>query len=117
MSDTPEDAKKGPEVPLTRTLHATADLMAGMAEAFRKGFETFHDKVNEDNVTRLGWKNGVMEGTITGMMDTLEELPRVARRFYTHVTTETEPRPQSKPEIDYERLAKMVAAEMSAKGQ
>lgn len=97
--------------------NTAADVFAGMSEAMGKGFRTFQDEVNSKSATRAGRGNGMMQGTMKGMFKALEEGARAAREAWEGYSDEEETSQSSSsnelPEIDYERLAKLVAAELS----
>jgi hypothetical protein len=108
------------EVPMAAkdTIPATARMMAGVAEAFRKGFEIFAEQI--DKKSEKGEPRRMTDDFIDGVTSTMEELPKVARRYYDDMMPPKETKESTEKatrEIDYERLAKLVATELAARSK
>ena len=102
---------------MTRMNNAMSDMFAGMAEAWGKGFRTMRREVSADNVSDMSCNNGLANGAFKGMADTIESGAQAMREAWEgYVDTSEDQRDETEaaaaPEIDYERLAKLVAAEL-----
>lgn len=95
-----------------RSSEAIAEVFAGVAEAFSKGFRGFGGEITAENVTRVGMSNGFVAGTAMANANFFAELSRTSTRVYEILNSAAEQKPSTTESIDYERLAKLVAAEI-----
>lgn len=103
---------------IRRSANATADSISGVSEAFAAGLREYNDHLTSDNTLRLGLDNGFIEGTIAGYARFFDEMAGTARRVLDDLrkTSRREERDSNSGPavavIDYDRLARLVAAEM-----
>jgi hypothetical protein len=96
-----------------------ADLQSGITRAISEGFRAYANEINPDNVRRMGFDGGMVEGFVAGSASLFEELAKTTRRVLEDTRAVRERRSERKerqataaPQIDYERLAQHIAAEM-----
>jgi hypothetical protein len=94
-----------------RTLLATSELLEDLAMAAAEAFEAFADEVagsnpGDDLITT------VSTGFAEGNERYLRRLSGTSRRFVDRMQSSDEPSKEPPVEIDYEHLAKLVAAEL-----
>jgi hypothetical protein len=90
---------------------ATAELCGGVAEAISKAFRRFGDEITAENATRIGVSNGFITGTVAAHSDFLRELSATTDKVYDTIKNGPQ-RDADLESIDYDRLAKLVVAEM-----
>ncbi len=96
-----------------RMAGAIAELCVGTADAVAQAFRSFGDELSGENLTKIGISNGFIAGFVAGNASFFEQLAKTSQRVYTELKqSEDAPRPRSVETIDYELLARMVAAEM-----
>jgi len=96
-----------------------ADMQSGLTKAIAAGFRAYAEELSPDNVLRFGPDNGMIEGFVAGSASLFEELAKTTRTMLEDTRAararRTERKEQQKaasPQIDYERLAQHIAAEM-----
>jgi hypothetical protein len=96
-----------------------ADLQSGLTNAIAAGFKAYANEISPDNITRLGPDNGMIEGFVAGSATLFEELAKTTRHVLEDTRAARARRTERKerqaapaPQIDYERLAQHIAAEM-----
>jgi hypothetical protein len=92
---------------------ATAELWGGVAEAFAVAFRSFADELNTNTVTTVGLSNGFVAGTAAAHAGFLAELSKTSERVYETVKSAEDSVLIKEEPIDYDRLAKLVAVEIS----
>jgi hypothetical protein len=106
-----------------RSSQIAAENVGGFTRAVGDGFRTFGDHLTTENVSRWSLSNGFFTGTVRGYIAFFEEMAATARRVLLTAGDSPEmpsgaPRTRRRrgrvvvEEIDYERLAKLVAEEM-----
>jgi len=102
-----------------RSIVAVAQLMGGVANATAEAFQSLNQSMTAEGVTKYGLGASVYMGVREGNVRFLEELSRTSRHVFDALRPPgpDEPEPASvpnggQPPVDYERLAKLVAAEM-----
>jgi hypothetical protein len=102
---------------LRLTMRAVGELLGGVAEASADAFRGFNAKLQEgaDGPSSLG--GDVADGIAEANARFLEGVAKASRHAYDRMKEPAaEPAPAAEP-IDYERLARMVAAELEKKGK
>jgi hypothetical protein len=98
-----------------------AENVGGFTRAVGEGFSTFGDHLTNDNVGRLSLGNGFLTGTVKGYIAFYDEMAAAARRVLENLDDSPDlPVPRTRrrrgkvvvEEIDYDRLAKLVADEL-----
>src|SRR5262245_45168897 len=98
---------------LRRSQLATLEMATGVADAFANGWKSFRDQVAEARTVLDG--GALVGGSVEAAATFLEGVAAATRRSYEQWQTNVlSPAPTPGPAIDYERLAKLVAAEMRA---
>jgi hypothetical protein len=97
---------------IRRTLFATSELMRGFSLASADGWRAFSNAVdpevsNDEDVVR-----DVTDAMFDANRRYFDDVGATSRRFVDAILDEGSRMAASTPDIDYERLAKMVAAEM-----
>ena len=102
-----------------RSIVAVAQLMGGVANATAEAFQSLNQSMTAEGVTKYGLGASVYMGVREGNVRFLEELSRTSRHVFDALRPPgpDEPEPAAvpnggQPPVDYERLAKLVAAEM-----
>lgn len=100
-----------------RSIVAVAQLLGGVAEATADAFQSLNASMTPEAVTKYGLGASVYMGVREGNVRFLEELSRTSRRVFDALRPpnpdEPEPAvPNGGQPLDYERLARLVAAEM-----
>lgn len=104
-----------------KSIVAASELLGGVANASAEAFRSLNAALTPEAVTRSGLGASVYVGIREGNVRFLEELSRASRRVFDALRP---PRPDEpggdevpydggSERIDYERLAALVAAEMS----
>jgi hypothetical protein len=99
-----------------------SELHRGVSRAISEAFRAYSDEVENDNVFQLRSAGTHLDGVVAGYANLFEELGRTSRRMLdeakTSRTRRNERRDREAPvqNIDYERLAKLVAAELQKGG-
>lgn len=104
---------------IRRSTNAAVDVFAGVSDAVSRGLRAYNDEITTDNAMRIGLDNGFLEGTLSGYARFFDELSATARRTLDDLRKQREedqraqsPAPAPIAVIDYEKLARMVAAEL-----
>jgi hypothetical protein len=101
-----------------RSIVAVAQLLGGVANATADAFQSLNASMTADLVTKYGLGASVYMGVREGNVRFLEELSRTSRRVFDALRPPNadEPEPAAAPNggqpLDYDRLAKLVAAEI-----
>jgi hypothetical protein len=102
---------------VSQTSRASADLAAGVAKAVGSGLEAYSKSLTGDNVLQFSTENGFFEGTLRGYAALFDELGSTARRVLSDVQDRRRQQLTSERQVvivmDYEKLAKLVAVELS----
>ena len=108
--DSERSLKKGSGAagPVIRAQRAGVEFTADVADAFASGWKSFRDRIVESNQLFDG---SVLRGSVEATATFLEGIARAARngcdRFQATTAASTVP-----ADLDYDRLAKLIAAEM-----
>ena len=107
-----------PEDALRASVQLVTELVGGTASAVADGFQALDDEISDENVRDRGLFNGLVEGLIAGQTRFLRSLAESGDRLQeTFHDLEGKPREVRATEpIDYDRLAKAVAAELRQAG-
>lgn len=96
--------------PFRRSILATTEFYRGLAEAVANSFTALNDELNSDRVNTEGLTCTLVEGLAEGNARFYETMAKSSRRVFDHL------RPDRTvvvaTEIDYDRLARMIAAEL-----
>lgn len=113
--DDDDDDDSSPRSSVT-TLHR------GFARAISRGLRAYERELTPDNTGRLDTGNGIVEGVLSGMSRFYEELSATSRDMLDDLRENRRRRRRNRrdrdddregyADIDYERLAKMVADEL-----
>jgi predicted lipid-binding transport protein (Tim44 family) len=101
-----------------RSIVAVAELLGGVANATADAFQSLNQSMTTELVTKYGLGASVYMGVREGNVRFLEDLSRTSRRVFDALRPPdpNEPEPPAAANggqaLDYERLAKLVAAEM-----
>ena len=101
-----------------KSIVAVTELLGGVANATADAFQELNEAMTTELVTKYGLGASVYMGFREGNVRFLEELSRTSRRVFDALRPPApdEPEPAAAPNggqpLDYERLAKAVAAEM-----
>jgi hypothetical protein len=98
--------------PVQRASEAAAEFFGGIAEAFSKAFRSFGSEIDTNNVTKVGMSNGFIAGSVAANANFFAELSRTSERVYDTLKSDEEQISRGVEPIDYDRLAKLVAAEI-----
>ena len=109
--------RRAGEAQSRRGIMAAAELLGGVSTASAEAFRSLNASLTPEAVTSAGLPSCLYAGFREGNVRFLEELAKTSRRVCDAMRPPGpgEPRPLLGPEserIDYERLAKLVAAEM-----
>jgi hypothetical protein len=104
-----------------RSIVAASELLGGMAGASAEAFRSLNAALSPEAVTRSGLGASVYVGIREGNVRFLQELSRASRRVFDALRPPGPDEPAGDEvagaavaeRIDYERLAALVAAEMS----
>ena len=96
-------------------LSAAGAFLGGLAEASAQAFRSLNAKLEPDYVRSKGLTASAIEGLAEGNARFLEELAKASRMVAQMVRARDPKTIPSAPEIDYDRLAKLVAAELAAR--
>jgi hypothetical protein len=117
----PEDVKKRAPAPpaggasalgaLRQAVRGLGELLGGVAEASADGFRGFNAKLASGANTSATIAEDVIDGLAEGNARFLEGVAKASRQAYDHLKAQGERRPAPEA-IDYERLARLVAAEL-----
>jgi|HubBroStandDraft_6_1064221.scaffolds.fasta_scaffold147015_2 hypothetical protein len=120
VGDVTDVKKRGARAPargaLGLTVRAVGELLGGVAEASAEAFRGFNAKLQEgaDSPSTLG--EDVVDGLAEGNARFLEGVAKASRHAYGQMKAPGE-RPAAPEAIDYERLARLVAAELEKKSK
>lgn len=99
-----------------RSIAAAAELLGGVSVASAEAFRSLNAALTPEAVTSAGLAACLYAGIREGNVRFLEELSRTSRRVFDALRPpgpgEAPPAGPASAAIDYERLAKLVAAEM-----
>lgn len=99
-----------------RSIVAAAELLGGISTATAEAFRSLNLSLTPEAVTNTGLGASIYAGVREGNVRFLEELSRTSRRVFDAFRPPASGEPTSAAPvsngIDYERLAKLVAAEM-----
>ena len=102
-----------PSEPFRRSILATGEFYRGLADAVAESFRAFNAELDSERVDANGLTCSFMEGLAQGNAQFLETLSQSSRRVADHLRPETDETVRVVPaEIDYVRLARLVAAEL-----
>jgi hypothetical protein len=104
-----------------RSIVAMSELLGGVSNASAEAFRSLNSAMTPDAVARAGLGTSLFNGVRDGNARFFEELSHTSRRVFEALRpprTAEEVGPLADPEsvarrLDYERLAQLVAAEMS----
>ena len=113
--------KRGARAPARGALRlgvrAVGELLGGVAEASAEAFRGFNARLHEGAGGPSSLGEDVIDGLAEGNARFLEGVAKASRHAYEQMKTPGDP-PAAAPEaIDYERLARLVAAELEKKGK
>jgi hypothetical protein len=92
----------------------TADAGGGFAEAVVQAVRAFGHERDEAHVTGKGWASMIPEGMLISNAAFFQQLANTFRRMYESLQEWDERGvPRREEPINYERLARLVAAELS----
>ena len=108
-----------------RSITAVAELLGGISNASAEAFQSLNQALGAEAVAKSGLPASVYVGIREGNVRFLEELSRTSRRVFDAFRPPRPGEPAGGPgiaargpeRIDYERLAKLVAAELSKRQQ
>jgi hypothetical protein len=103
---------RDPWEPVRRTMLATGEFYRGLAEATAESFRAFNDELHPDNVEETGLTCSFIEGLAQGNAEFYETLSKSSERVFDQLRPEEEEVRTVPVEIDYDRLAKLIAAEL-----
>jgi hypothetical protein len=100
-----------------------AKIHSGIASAISEGFKAYSNEITPENLFRIDFGNGVLEGIMAGSASMMEEFAKTTRRVLDDTravrtrrarreVVATPPAVVAVPQVDYDRLAQLVAAEM-----
>ena len=106
-----------------RSLVATAEILGGVSNASAEAFRSLGSSLSAETVAGAGLRGSLLEGLRTGSARFFEELSHASERVFDSLRGPNARRePVQVPDaeslaqrIDYERLARLVAAEMKQK--
>jgi hypothetical protein len=102
-----------PWEPFRRTLLAGGEFYRGLAEASAESFRAFNAALETPRVESRGLTCSVFEGMAEGNAQFYETLAKSSRRIADILRpVQPEPAPTVTEEVDYERLARLVALEL-----
>jgi len=90
----------------------TADLFGGVAEAVGQGLRSFRSELTAENIARVDFSNGWLAGMVAANVRFFEEMAKNARRFQEDLLHAQVDGGTQREDIDYERLARLVAVEI-----
>jgi hypothetical protein len=100
----------------TQSVKLTADFFGDLATAAANGWRSFREQVTSDNIRRIGPDNGIIAGSVAATTHFFEHAARSTRETFVRLEQLQSPKraatDQAVSTIDYERLAKLVAAEL-----
>jgi hypothetical protein len=92
----------------------TADAGSGVAEAVAQAVRAFRHERGEARVIGKGWVSMIPEGLLISNAAFFQQMANTCRRMYESVQDWNESGvPRREAPIDYEHLARLVAAELS----
>lgn len=99
--------KPGTEASLRSARMASVEFATGVADAVALGWRSFRDELASSNQ----WLDtSLLSGSVQAAATFLEGVASATRKSYQQFESRT--RQAAAPEIDYDRLAKLVAAEL-----
>lgn len=98
--------------PLRGTILATGEFYLGLAEAMAEAFRSFNVELRADGVAKNGLTCGFIEGLAQGNVRFFEAMAKSSRRTFDAMRPKDSKTNDIAQEIDYERLAKLVAIEL-----
>ena len=114
---------------IRRSAQAANEATGGVAEAVGRGFRAYGDSLTDENIMRFSLSNGFLEGMVRGYASFFDEMAAASRRVLDVISQAPEPAPPARPprarrvtetevtqsEIDYDRLATLVARKINEK--
>jgi len=101
-----------PVGPIRRTLFATSELMRGFSLASADGWRAFSNAVDPEISNDEDLARDVTDAVFDANRRYFDDVGTTSRRFFDAILDEGSRMSAASTEIDYEKLAKMVAAEM-----
>lgn len=102
-----------PWEPFRRSILATNEFYRGLAEAVADSFSVFNREMDAERVAADGLTCSFIEGLAQGNAQFYETMSKASQRVFDHLRPRTDEREQPVAvDIDYERLARLVAAEL-----
>ena len=65
-----------------RLAQANAVFMVGWAEAAGQGYQAFLNSLDEKNVARFDFDNGLLQGAVKGWSKSIEMMPKIVERSF-----------------------------------
>ena len=96
--------------PLRRSILATSEFYRGVAEAVANSFSALDEELNSERAETDGLTCTLLEGLAEGNARFYETLAKSSRRVADHLRPERTVVVTT--EIDYDRLARMIATEL-----
>lgn len=128
-----DDDRRGIRLPGMSSVSADTltDCYRGLARSIAEGLRAYEREIDPDTVTRLGIDNGHTDGLLSGAARFWEEFASTMSRTADNLRDDRDrardrserqrtrdrerdsrPRDENPPQIDYERLARLVAQEL-----
>ncbi len=101
-----------PVGPIRRTLFATSELMRGFSLASADGWRAFSNAVDPEISNDEDLARDVTDAVFDANRRYFDDVGTTSRRFFDAILDEGARMSAASTEIDYDKLAKMVAAEM-----
>jgi hypothetical protein len=112
--------KKSPETEpvFTESARLTAQAMAvfwgGIAESVAQAFRAFSNELKPENAAGVGFATGFVDGVLAGNASFFQEMAKTSRSILEDSRASRTEAARG-AEIDYDRLARLVAAELRRK--
>jgi|HubBroStandDraft_6_1064221.scaffolds.fasta_scaffold2192537_1 hypothetical protein len=99
---------------IRRTSQMTADSLGGFAEATSQAFRSFSEQLSKAEASSKGLSSGILEGYLAGNAAFFQQLAKTASQALSSVQEwdACVDMARAAEQIDYERLAKLVAEEL-----
>lgn len=101
--------------PVRRTLLATGEFYRGLAEAIAEGLRSFNDVLDSKESSR-DLPTAFVDGVAEANARFYEEMASTTRRAFDRLKTERQETSTVVVGLDYEKLARLVAAELRKSG-
>jgi hypothetical protein len=107
----------GPVDAARRAILATGEFYQGLAEASAEAIRSFDNELQSESVQSSGLTNKIVDGIAESNVRFFEVMAESSRRSLERLRAETQDQTKAlASEIDYEKLAKLVAAELKKTG-